>query len=448
MPVYLTRDADKDAIWEENQRLRRELEKARRELEEYKKRHPETVGVKHGKAYEIKLPPPEPEADSPGGKQPGGQPGHPGHHRPPPARIDHRVRVPTPQCPDCGGHRLSRIQETRRRTVEDIPITQPVNTEFFIDRRYCRDCKRLVEAPTPGVLPNARIGLRTMLWIAWVRLALRVPEDVVPDLLLKTYGLRISTGEVQNVLDQLATAYGPFYETLVADLRRRSAKHADESTWRTNGDNEYVWTFVTKWEAVFVIRQSRAHDVPLEILGDKASGTITTDGHSAYHTLVDKTRLVRQRCWAHVLGDAKELAQFYGREGELILQGLKAVYAHAATYHGQGTPDDVALLTMALQAILDHPYRSHHCATFARNHLAKSDELFRFVTDPAVEGTNNRAERAIRPFVIARKISGGSRSPKSAQVRALLTSVLQTLALRGEDFLRGPGLQPRPASDD
>lgn len=79
-------------------------------------------------------------------------------------------------------------------------------------------------------------------------------------------------------------------------VRRRASKHIDETTWRTIGDNEYLWSFVSKWEATFVVAQRRAHDVPLDVLGEDPSGTITTIGHRAYHTLVHKAHLVHQRC--------------------------------------------------------------------------------------------------------------------------------------------------------
>lgn len=450
MAFQLGPDSEKQELWEEILRLRKKAdEEARRrteaeeELQRYKKRHPETVGVKHGKAYVIQSPAFPIEAS---GKKPGAQPGHAGHTRAPPGRIDARVRLRLQTCPDCCGMNLSRIQEKRTRTVEDINVTQTHTTQYTLERRYCRDCHRLVEPVTPGALKGARIGLRAMLMVAWLRLANRIPEQIVARMMADCFGLQISTGEVQHILDQVATAYTGFYEELLDDLRRRGTKHMDESTWRTNGINQYAWAFVTEWETIFVVNQRRTHDVPLSILGHDAQGVAVVDGHSAYRTLATKTNLELQRCWAHILGDAKELAQFYGTDGQVILDGLKPIYQKAKSYAGHATPYQLARLHDALKTLLDRPFQSHHCKTFARNHLKNADDLFRFATNPAVEGTNNRAERAIRPFVVARKISGGSRTPKGAHVRALLTSIQQTLAQRGLNFLQGPGLQPAPTS--
>jgi len=58
-------------------------------------------------------------------------------------------------------------------------------------------------------------------------------------------------------------------------------------------------------------------------------------------------------------------------------------------------------------------------------------ELFTFIRVPGVAATNNLAERSIRPFVIARKISGGTRSAAGSQIRCDLATVFHTWAARG-----------------
>ncbi len=456
--MQLDPDSEKQELWEEIQRLRRAVEeaemaqekarkaaeRAQRELDDYKKRHPETVGVKNGKAYEFRSPA-EPLSKS--GKKPGAQPGHIGHRRPVAEYLDAIVDVAVVCCPDCGGDTLSDVQEKRTRTVEDIPPCKPTVKKYVIERRYCRACKKLVEAPVPGVLPRATIGLRAMLIVAWLRFAHRMPEEVVPQVLNGLFNLRISSGEVQHILQQLANEYGDLYDEMKQDLRKRSAKNIDETSWRTNGVNHYAWAFVTKWETIFEIGVGRKHDVPLAMLGTKAAGTMVVDGFSAYPTLASKTNLKLQRCWAHILGDAAEHAQFYGQEATQTQQGLQAIYAKAKTFNGHGTEQNVAKLKDELLALLQRPFKSHHCATFARNLVRNADDLFRFVTDPAIDGTNNRAERAIRLLAVARKISGDSRTPNGARIRSVLPSIQQTMAQRGLAFLEGPRLQAAPASD-
>ena len=70
----------------------------------------------------------------------------------------------------------------------------------------------------------------------------------------------------------------------------------------------------------------------------------------------------------------------------------------------------------------------------------KRDDLFRFVIDRSVEPTNNRAERAIRPIVTYRKVSGGSRSEKGARNFARVYSVLESHRRKGKlPFRADPG---------
>lgn len=404
-----------EKLRDENGKLQEQNRKLRRDFDDYRNRHPETVGVKNGKAYEIKAETPTAGemAANPTKRKPGAQPGHKPHNRPL-AEPTEVVPVPVSVCPHGADHVLSAaVQETRTRTVEDVVIVKPGVTQYEIERRYCRDCEALVEAIVPGVLPGARLGLRAMLIVAWLRYDKMIPQGAIPEILEKMCGLRISEGEVQGCANQLAQAYGPFHESLIEDLRSRAVKNVDETVWRTNGKHGYLWAFVTKWETIFEIASTRKHEVPLRVLGEKAGGTIVTDGFSGYKSLVDKTKLKQARCWAHILQDSKELAEFYPDEGPGVHAGMQSIYARAKAYEGRGTPEDVAGLKAALDALLDRSFNHSKVATFARNVRGIHQELFLFVTNPEVEGTNNRAERALRPIVIWRP----SRTLSSSQHR-------------------------------
>jgi len=84
---------------------------------------------------------------------------------------------------------------------------------------------------------------------------------------------------------------------------------------------------------------------------------------------------------------------------------------------------------------LNQPYKSHKCNTFVCNLLKEKNNLFEFVKNPEVDGTNNAAERALRPAVIARKVSGGSRSEKGAKNYEILMSIVQTLRQNGKNLV-------------
>src|ERR1035437_9443696 len=62
-------------------------------------------------------------------------------------------------------------------------------------------------------------------------------------------------------------------------------------------------------------------------------------------------------------------------------------------------------------------------------------KLTTFLHHKEVDGTNNAAERAIRPAVVMRKITGGSRSAAGARAWAILASVMRTAETQGRDVL-------------
>ncbi len=414
----------------------RRVARERAELEErfarYRQRHPETVGVKFGRPYFLRRGPAEPSPVLEHG-HPGAKVGHPAHLRPTPDRVDRRVRLPLRACPRCGGRRLSRVQELRHRRVEEIPLPSTEVTEFSIERRYCRDCRRLVEPRVPGVLPRARLGLRVMHLVAQLKIFHRLPTEQIPPILRSVYGLHLSEGEVMSILTRLASAYRPTFERFQGAMRDAPAKYLDETSHSVNGDGAYLWVAATPSEAVYRVTATRAHGGALDLLGATPTGTVVHDRFAAYAQAARKTGLPQQVCWFHLIGDAKELAEFHGPEGEHILATLRAVYDEAKRWEGRGTNGTVLELERRLESRLaERPGHSIRCHRFVRNLLKAKGWLFPFVTDSRVEGTNNRAERALRPSVVARKISGGSRSWRGARTMATLTTIVQTLRLRGE----------------
>ncbi len=414
-----------------------ELRRTKEEFARYKKRHPETVGVKLGRPYALRT---AVEPRKVGGA-PGARVGHPARLRPRPDHIDRQVTLFLTQCPNCHGHELSRVQSSRTRVVEDLPAARTEVTEYTLERRYCRGCHRLVEPPVPGALPHAQLGLRLMHAVVQLKLQHRVTVEQIPPLLAGLYGIEVSEGEVHGILEQMARAYGPTYERFRAEMREAPAKYLDETPWWVSGQSAYLWVGAPPTEVVYHIGPTRSHVEALELLGPSPSGVLVHDRFSAYETVGSKTGLRHQACWFHLIGDAKELVDFLEAEGEQIHGVLQTVYRAAKRLSGRGTEEHVRQLTEALVGGLSNRQGvSSHGQRFVESILKIQERLFGFVTDVTVEGTNNRAERALRPIAVARKISGGSRSWRGARVTAVLASVVQTLRLRGQNLIRdGPG---------
>ncbi|NLL10097.1 MAG: IS66 family transposase [Methanomicrobiales archaeon] len=409
-----------------------------REYEIYRARHPQRVGVKHGKAYELKQLEKEEIVDQ-SIKTPrkiGAQIGHTKQIRKKCENFDKTVFVNIDHCPDCGSEELSRTQEVRERYVEDIPPQRSFTTRYVIERRYCRNCKRLVEGEVTDALPHARIGLNAMFIVVWLKVGLRLTVSAIPQVLKKICGLTLSEGEVIKICDLISEALGPYYDELISEVRTADARYMDETSWREQGKTIWMWAFVVKGVTLYKIAHSRGHEVPLEVLGPGPNGVDIHDRWAPYNILAQKTgNRPQQLCWFHILGDTKEIAQICGEEGKQFHTDMKCIFKKAKDFNHNGTTEDVEQLIREVEAVLNRNFVSMRCKKFANKILKERDKLFIFVTNPDVDGTNNRAERAVRPNVVLRKVTGGTKSPKGTKNLEVLASAIQTCRMNGTDLV-------------
>jgi Transposase IS66 family. len=223
-------------------KLEEENRKLREQLDEYKKRHPSNIGQKNGKSYEIK---PEIMPQPPEKKKPGQKKRHKGFFRKSPDHIDRILKVPIHRCPSCSS-KLSRVQEIRERIIEGIPVPEIMVTKYRIERRYCRHCKIMVESPVEDALPHARLSIRTMLVVMYLKIGMRMSEENVSTTMNDLFGMTISQGEIPKILKSLSDAFTDRYEELKKIIQESTYRHMDSTSWRNDGKNENLWTFVTR----------------------------------------------------------------------------------------------------------------------------------------------------------------------------------------------------------
>lgn len=352
--------------------------------------------------------------------------GHEGYSRHVPERVDYVKKAVIHNCPDCSS-RLSRVQELRARYVEDIPITGTVVTKYLIERRYCRKCKRIVEAVVNEALPNARFGLRLMILIAYLKIGLRLPSNKIIEFMKINHGLIISDGEIYQVLNRLSKELGPYYNILKKKITQAKVKHIDETGWRINGNNHWLWTFINKEIAFYTINKQRSSKVPIKILGNQEGSVFISDRHPAYNQLSKKSKCKQQVCWAHILRDSKKLSE-HNKEGEYIHKKLKNIYKKANAYNHKATNEQAQQLIKKAELLAKKPYKHNQVYKFIKSVCVKHrEDLFRFTTNPLIESTNNPAERALRHAVIIRKISNGSKTHKGANTTSKLLSITETI---------------------
>lgn len=359
-------------------------------------------------------------------KTSGQKKGHEGYSRHIPERIDEIKPLDSESCKLCG-EELSGIQNVRARTITDIEV-KVKNTQYIIHGRYCKNCGKIVEPDVTDALPNARFSLRLMLWIMFMKIEIRMPSNKITEF-FDLIGLEISDGEIYNILNQLREAYGEFYETLVKKMKEAHAKHIDETSWRINGKNNWLWIFINKEVALFTVDKHRSSEVPIKILGNQKDKFVTSDRFSAYNVLVEKTGCLQQVCWTHLIRNSKELAEYYP-EAKYIHKRMRFIY------HSAKEGEKKEKLLHWIDLIASRTYKSSQVYKFVksicRNHR---DDLFRFVDNPEISPSNNLAEQGLRSGVVIRKVSGGSRSENGAETTAKLLSVMQTMKMQEGNIL-------------
>lgn len=361
--------------------------------------------------------------------------GHKAYWRKTPERVDFVKPLHIFACSDCG-RKLSTVQEVRERIVEDIPPSpRPVVTKYLIERRYCARCDKIIEAEVPDALPGARLGLRVMLLVAYLKVGLALPELKVVQLLRTQHSFLLSPAEIVGILDQLRRAFGTHYETLAQKIRDAAVKGSDETGWRLDGRNHWLWAVVNDEVAWYKIHRRRSYKVIQPLLQDQRGKVMVTDRLTTYEHLAKENGSAQQICWAHILRDSKKLAKRYD-EAKTVHRRLKSIFRKAKSFAPHGTEQNVQCLLARIGQVEKLRFEHKSIRTF-RNSICKKhkNNLFRFVANPLVPSTNNGTERAIRKGVIIRKISNGNRSEKGARILETLLSIIETIKLEGKDPL-------------
>ena len=391
-------------------------------------------------------PPTKPNAPSfvkPNGKKrhkkPGRPHGHKGCSREKPSDADEEMNLAIFHCPDCGGS-LAAPCDVREHVQEDIVPAKKKVTVYRRYRYWCACCKRIVEAPpAEGEIPNARIGPAAVAWSVMLKQSLGLPFGKTARLLEDLCGLRVSPGALAQAAQRVAGRLSPEIDYITEAVRGSPAVNVDETGWRVGGRNHWMWAFVTDRLTLYRIVPSRAGRIAVEELGKDFAGVVVADFFSAYN----KLSCEQQKCTVHLLRELRDCAKKNKTsEFAAFRKSLKRIIADAMRLVAKKDFDPSSHENLILRlhdrvyslAVAD--YINPDCRRLSKRLWQHGENLFTFLSYPGVvTPDNNRAERAIRPAVVLRKISGGSRTANGANASADLLSLSQTCRLNGVSFV-------------
>jgi hypothetical protein len=293
------------------------------------------------------------------------------------------------------------------------------------------------------VLGQGRLGVRLSSLIALLRTVMRLPIRQIRELLQTLHGVEVSIGEIVEVLHRLSKHAQPVLDDLKAEIRASPAIQADETGWREDGLNGYIWSVSTPTLRYYEYHHSRAGEVVKELIGENYQGVLGSDFYAGYNI----HQGLHQRCWAHYLRDIHKLKEKCPEDEEVLrwAKAVKDVYDQAVAWIAPGadpswSPRQLQQMRVTQQHVFEQQLWAI-CQPYVRTTAPQQvlcqrvedflPELFVFVAVPGVPAHNNLAERSVRPLVIARKISGGSRSPKGSQTRMGLASLFGTWMAQG-----------------
>ena len=401
---------------------------------------------------------PKPDPKKPGRKS-GAEHGRHAHRAAtPPETIDEEYEAPLPgRCPHCGSRDLEESEVVVQYQTE-IP-RRPMYRKFTIHRGTCRHCGGSVQGRHPLQTSDAvgaaasQLGPEAHAVMAILNKELGLSHGKVSRCLEQLFGVHIARGTSARSVLRTAKRCEPAYEAIRATVRNSPWVVPDETGWRVGGRPAWLHVFVTESVTCYEIAAGRGHEVAEGLLGKDWSGTMTHDGWGPYDYF---QQAFHQQCLRHLRARCEEILQTAVggavRFPRQVLELVDLAFAVRREYEaGRMDADQMVDEGLTLGCILEELVAGRFTNEPNRRlakHLAKhSIQWFWFLIVPDTDATNYRAEQAIRPAVVNRKVWGGNRTWIGARAQSVLTSVLRTcaqLGLAAIDYLVNTLCAPRP----
>lgn len=192
-------------------------------------------------------------------------------------------------CPDCRSrlYRRKAVSPRRargpngvawRRQVIELPSLPAAEvTEHVMVKRWCGKCEHWQSPQLDWrgmVVGQGRLGIRLVSVIAYLRTTLRLPLRQTEEYLGTMHGVRVSVGELTEVLHRVRKEGQGLLQGLKEEMRRSALLHMDETGWRDNGQDGHVWVCSTGGAEPVRYHEydrSRSQAVAQRLLGARAA---------------------------------------------------------------------------------------------------------------------------------------------------------------------------------
>ncbi len=371
-------------------------------------------------------------------------------------RVDKRLEGDDLNCPNCG-EQMEEIGETVIRRLKLVPA-KAVIVETHIHSYACKKCTVGEDEKTPivsakddpPVIPGSNTTAEAISFLAEGKFVEYSPLYRMEQILNRR-GIPLSRQTMSHWLLRACELYlEPIWDLMKVLLLEEDILHADETTLqvlheldRKAQTKSYMWLYRTGRYArqqlvLYEYQQTRSAEHPEDfLLGYK--GFLNTDGYAGYHKLPETIRVVgcqghARRKFVEALDALKEEDR-KGTAQERGVQYFDALFALEEKWHDLDPDERKKLRAEFAKPILDELYNwVFHLNASTKSLLGKAAHytrsqwqwLIRYLEDGRLEISNNRAERSIKPFVIARKNFLFANTPSGAKASAIYFSLIET----------------------
>lgn len=328
----------------------------------------------------------------------------------------------------------------------DIP-RRPLVRRFDVRLGRCAGCGRCVHGRHPLQTSDAlgaaasQLGPDAQAALVILNKDAGLSHGKAAAVMTKLFGVAVTRGASAQVGLRAATRLGPAHEEILKEVKASRLLVPDETGWRVGGQPAWLHAWVGERATCYAIDPKRSADALERVIGIGWGGVLAHDGWSSYGRFEAATH---QQCLGHVLRRAREMLEGATRGAvryprELIGLFTEAIHLRNRHLRGEVTAADLAAAKGGFDGRLKrlaYPWRAVPAyETLSRHLWDHLGDWFVFLERPWVDATNWRAEQAIRPAVVNRKVWGGNRTEAGAKAQGVLMSVLRTCWQGGRSAL-------------
>ena len=359
-----------------------------------------------------------------------------------PETVDEIHDAPLPdQCPNCGSRHVEHHRIEHQYQTE-IP-TRAIHRRFDIAVGRCAGCGTRVQGRHPLQTSGAlgccasQLGADAQALIVHLNKEAGLSYGKIGRLFKTCFGITLSRGGACQAMLRAAQRCEGTHDAIVARVRKSGWAVLDETGWRIGGASAWLHAAVTDGAVAYLIHRRRGFEAARELMGEEYAGVLIHDGWRPYERF---WRAAHQTCLAHLLRRCCELLETATRGAVRFPRAVKVILREALEVRDRR---DAGLITASAAAgkarelqrrivTLTGPIKTNAAnERFAAHLFGQQHHLFTFLRREAIDATNWRAEQALRPAVVNRKVWGGNRTERGAEAQRILMTICQTARTRG-----------------